>query len=506
MKNILALIFSILCWQTYAQQYSNIIIANGGQFELAISYADRATIGVYNPVNQQYWIFDTIQVESVQDVIVDGNYVYLAASDSIIKYDLTTYERVGQVYFAGIRSLSIHDTLLFVGRFFGTGDYLEVFNKNDLTSIFSIPEVNNTVYGVQVVGDSVYVPYNEKGSVDQYPPFGVFNDTLGKIAVIDLVSQSFVRDIELDTIGAGVKAIYNYNNQLYVVCEANGVIAHYDPINDTTIFNAAGVTRGIAQVDSLIYVDYTTGVGSFDIKNMQVVNNSIISTGFYASGALDTLNDNFYINTTDYTSYGKSYIYDFTGNLTDSFDVNTSPEAIDIDYKTGNYGPIALRDYQVIMGVDYLTVLDNDFDPNGDALIITVLTDPTNGTAVVENDSILYTPTLIDTDYLDSLQYQICDGSLCDSAWAFINVDGANGIMTISEKTINLYPNPTSGLVKIEGVENGIYSIIDINGRLLQFGVVKNNSMIDITGNPTGVYFVQITHNQNTATVKLIKY
>jgi hypothetical protein len=55
-------------------QFANVIIANGGQFEFASPYADRATIGAYNPINGQYWVFDTIQVESIQYVVVDGNY------------------------------------------------------------------------------------------------------------------------------------------------------------------------------------------------------------------------------------------------------------------------------------------------------------------------------------------------------------------------------------------------------------------------------------------------
>ena len=488
-------------------QFSNVIIANGGQFESVAPYNDRATIGSYNPANGQYWVFDTIMVESVQDIVIDGNYAYLAATDSIIKYDLTTYKKVGQVYFAGIRSLTIHDTLLFAGRYYGAGAFLEVFNKNTLASIFSIPEIDQAVFDIEVVGDSAYVPYNQKGLVDQWPPYLVFNDTLGKIAVIDLVNQTFVRDILLDTMGAGAKAIYSYNDQLYTVCDVNGVIAHYDPINNTTIFDIAGVSGGFAQVDSLIYLNTGFGiVGTYDVENMQIANISLVSTGFTVASELDTINNDFYFNTTDYGSYGKSFIYDFTGNLTDSFDVNVSPQAIGMDYKTGNFGPIAIRDYVTITGVDYLKVLANDFDPNGDALLISILDSAKNGTLMVENDSILYTPNTLGTDYLDSLQYKVCDGAVCDSAWAFINIDGFNGISEKETNPINIYPNPTSGIVKIAGVENGSYSVVDINGRLIASGVVNSNSTIDITSKPAGVYFIQITENKSTSVVKLIKF
>jgi len=485
-------------------QFSNVIIANGGQFEFASPYADRATIGAYNPANGQYWVFDTIQVESVQDVFVDGNFAYLAASDSIIKYDLTTYQMVGQVYFAGIRSITIHDTMLFAGRYFGTGDYLEVFNKNTLLSIFSVPEIDQTVYNVQLVGDSAYIPYNQKGLVDQFPPYQVFNDTIGKIAVVDLVSQSFVRDIQLDTLGAGTQAIFNYNDQLYVVCEENGVIAHYDPINDTVIYDEAATKRGIAQTDSIIYVDYETNLGAYDVKNMVAVDDSIIAAGYYASGALDTLNSEFYITSTDFASYGLSEVYSLMGSPVTSFDVNVSPEAIDIDYKTGNYGPIAIDDYVAFGGYGYITVLNNDFDPNGDILSISILDSAKNGELVIDNDSILYTLTLLETDYMDSLQYKICDGSICDSAWVFLNIDGV-GIEAISKNQVSVFPNPTNGLVKIKGIDNGTYTVLDINGSIVANGDLKGRSSVDISNQPSGVYFVNVLTARKTSTVKLIK-
>ncbi|MBT6440028.1 MAG: T9SS type A sorting domain-containing protein [Flavobacteriales bacterium] len=486
-------------------QFANVIIANGGQFEFASPYADRSTIGAYNPANGQYWVFDTIQVESIQDVVVDGNYAYLAASDSIIKYDLTTYEMVGQTYFAGIRSITIHDTMLFAGRYFGTGDYLEVFNKNTLLSIFSVPEIDNTVYSVQFVGDSAYIPYNQKGLVDQFPPYQVFNDTIGKIAVVDLVSQIFVRDILLDTIGSGVKAIYNYNDQLYTICDANGVVAHYDPINDTVIFDEAGVTRGIAQVDSLIYVDYATNLGAYDVKNMQTVNDSIFGAGLYSSGALDTLNAQFYINSTDFGSYGLSEVYSMIGAPVTSFDVNISPEAVAVDYKSGNYGPIAIDD--VLDNCSgYINVLENDFDPNGDSLTISILTYPIQpATVLIEGDSIFFSTQTADLTYVDSFQYMVCDTSVCDSAWVFINCSGGNGIESISKNQINVYPNPTSVIVNITGVENGNYSVVDINGRLILSGSLNNSKSINLEDEPAGVYFIKITNALKSSTVKVIK-
>ncbi|MCP4123936.1 MAG: tandem-95 repeat protein [Bacteroidetes bacterium] len=78
-----------------------------------------------------------------------------------------------------------------------------------------------------------------------------------------------------------------------------------------------------------------------------------------------------------------------------------------------------------------LDILANDVDPDGilSGDSITILTLPTFGTVVDNMDSTLtYTPT-VNTNGLDSLQYEICDSgspSLCDTAWVFITVDPSN--------------------------------------------------------------------------------
>ena len=58
-----------------------------------------------------------------------------------------------------------------------------------------------------------------------------------------------------------------------------------------------------------------------------------------------------------------------------------------------------------------ITVLSNDSDPNGDPLTITAVSDPANGTTVINPDgTITYTP---DPDFngIDSFTYTISDGN-----------------------------------------------------------------------------------------------
>lgn len=69
-----------------------------------------------------------------------------------------------------------------------------------------------------------------------------------------------------------------------------------------------------------------------------------------------------------------------------------------------------------------ISVLDNDIDPEGDALSINSVTDPLNGTAIVFNDNIIYTPNpgFIGLDFMS---YELCDvNDNCDQGYILINV------------------------------------------------------------------------------------
>ncbi len=93
-----------------------------------------------------------------------------------------------------------------------------------------------------------------------------------------------------------------------------------------------------------------------------------------------------------------------------------------------NNPPVAEDDYNLVTINTPITlqVLQNDFDPDGDDITITAITDaPNNGTAVIVSGgtAIVYTPN---TGFVgnDTLQYQITDGELTDVAWVIIYIEG----------------------------------------------------------------------------------
>ncbi len=76
-----------------------------------------------------------------------------------------------------------------------------------------------------------------------------------------------------------------------------------------------------------------------------------------------------------------------------------------------------------------INALINDIDPNFDPLTISIITQAQNGTAILQNDSVLYSPNL-NFNGLDSIQYEVCDNTspvpFCDTAWVRIAVTPVN--------------------------------------------------------------------------------
>jgi len=103
-----------------------------------------------------------------------------------------------------------------------------------------------------------------------------------------------------------------------------------------------------------------------------------------------------------------------------------------------NLPPIAVTDFATVeAGVaDTICVLDNDSDPNGDNLFVTILAQPTNGTAtLLENGCIEYISDG-SFDGTDAFPYMICDDgipSLCDTAYVNISVNNAITVIAIDD-------------------------------------------------------------------------
>ncbi|MFT6815309.1 MAG: hypothetical protein ACJAZ3_001214 [Sphingobacteriales bacterium] len=91
--------------------------------------------------------------------------------------------------------------------------------------------------------------------------------------------------------------------------------------------------------------------------------------------------------------------------------------------------PIASnRNYELAQSIiSVMNALDNDIDPEDDALTVAILTSPTNGVATIVNDSISYTPDQIDTvTTIDSTITKVYRSAIVRTPKAIENVSGFN--------------------------------------------------------------------------------
>ncbi len=109
-----------------------------------------------------------------------------------------------------------------------------------------------------------------------------------------------------------------------------------------------------------------------------------------------------------------------------------------------NYNPVALNDSASLsIGTNVsVSVLANDSDANGDPLSIMSITQPANGTAVINGTSVTYTPTL-NFFGADSFTYTITDGQGgTATATVSVNVLRASQVITFGALATKTYGDP----------------------------------------------------------------
>ena len=96
------------------------------------------------------------------------------------------------------------------------------------------------------------------------------------------------------------------------------------------------------------------------------------------------------------------------------------------------------------------------------------------------------------------------------TATVLVDVQKCTGISETGEQStfVNIYPNPTNGLVTIEtkNGNSGTIEIMDLSGKIIFTETIKNNTTeININALATGVYFVKVKNETSSEVIKLIK-
>ena len=120
-----------------------------------------------------------------------------------------------------------------------------------------------------------------------------------------------------------------------------------------------------------------------------------------------------------------------------------------------------------------IPVLNNDLYNSANPLTLTIFTPPTEGTAVVSGNNIIFTAaTNTQTNNVVTFEYQICDGTQCDNALVTVTIPGgyctkpfnntasANatkvGINTQASTADNWPQNIPNGFIALESQNKGL--------------------------------------------------
>ncbi|WP_107037182.1 T9SS type A sorting domain-containing protein [Brumimicrobium mesophilum] len=76
----------------------------------------------------------------------------------------------------------------------------------------------------------------------------------------------------------------------------------------------------------------------------------------------------------------------------------------------------------------------------------------------------------------------------------------------ITEENVNVYPNPFTSTLNLEGIKGGLkYSILHIDGRIAKIGTVQNERINDLDFLPKGSYLLRIESENGVITKRVLK-
>jgi hypothetical protein len=358
---IVIFVFEVQSLQAQRNEWVNqVIIANGGKFESSPPYNDYVTVQKCDPVTHAVTVFDKIYTQSVQDVIVYGHFAYVAAQDSIIKYDIDTYERVAAIADSGLSKLYMFGSKVLVSKQYPIKRFfLEVLDEN-LSLLARVQNISGESAGITSGWNAgqniVFVAVN-----------GGYAGTEGKLARINPANWSVIGETNFGADAAGIWDLYNYDSKIYSVNRTpagnpdRGSITVYDISQDSFINHVIQVLvgDGAGIKDNLMYLKMNEGLGSFDLDTKQIADTTIIpdpgtaNRRYIISAAVDYINDLFYINLGNRSSYGVGEIATLAGDSITSYTTGINAEAIAIDYRT----PVGINPVQTVN--DFVNIYPN---------------------------------------------------------------------------------------------------------------------------------------------------
>jgi hypothetical protein len=314
-------------------QNESIIVVNGGVFGATNANTTIEVLNSGTAINM-----GTIGTTSIQDLLIDGQYAYVAAQDSIVKYDWTTRTRVASNAFLGISTVKLarYNDKLLVGNWYAfSSPYNQqflIYDASDLSFVDSVPQVTKPADDIIVIGDYAYIAQNNTTPG--------YSDTLGYLTVIDLTTNTWVRNDTLSTTGTEVGRLVVEGDVIYSINKISNTISSLNTVSlaKTTQAAAGGVDLNPATYGptaftegaGVWYFPFDSGIGSYNLAMNAVVSANIVNIAGGFAFTMDTINNNFCVSHINFSNQlqNKGRIYDMNGDSVGMFQVGFSPEAM----------------------------------------------------------------------------------------------------------------------------------------------------------------------------------
>ena len=342
MKQLFTSVLLLISAFAFSQNYLNqVLVLNEGYFDYQTNQIiDPVTIGSYDPSTQIYSVVSTLNgMRFGSDLIIDGNFYYVAADSKIYKMDLNTHQELSSVVCPGVRNLGVYQNKLVAtrGEYLTTYDsYLHIYDATTLSLIQAIDTISGPKWASQnivVDGSIAYIAINNGYE---------WGNEKGLIGKLNLDNLSYGNEVDLGPDGKNPDNLMKSGDFLYTVNNKDWSNASVSKValngSSTVTVNLQSVATGCGtsalRDDKLVYqISMETTLNEFDINLMNLSGPISGHSINYYELAQEPVSGQLYTSETDFFSFGKIHIFDDNNTELSNFNVGISPGTIVFDVR-----------------------------------------------------------------------------------------------------------------------------------------------------------------------------
>lgn len=319
---------SLLSVTLFAQKA---ILVNGGKFG---DPNENVNVRIYDVSTKTSKVIDTVNSGSVQDILIEDTLAYVLAQDTIVAYNLKTESRVAAAKFPGFstKAIAISGNELIVGNWYGLdSSNLYFYDKTDLSHLDTMKSISRRAKAILV--------HNGFAFVTQHSQTPNFVDTMGMIVRINIANRSITDTIEVASYSQDYGELIEMpdGTGFYSINSVSNTITSVDYTTLTATNTSFNHNFGVSSRSQMsihndtAFLRMNGGIGAINLSNLSTVDSLIVDT-IITAFTYDTLNHNFYITQTNFSSYTGGRIFDRSGVRVDTLVVGFSPEVIEMYY------------------------------------------------------------------------------------------------------------------------------------------------------------------------------